>query len=99
MSGTIHLPERAQIVAGEKPNEGTTIPLNGKLRPISGGRAQAVSAQLGKGRTAFNPPPLSVRGVQALKKGVKKCLWDGMKWIPIPVGSVLLSTEKPVALV
>jgi len=73
--------------------------LNGKLRPISGGRAQAVSAQLGKGRTAFNPPPLSVRGVQALKKGVKKCLWDGMKWIPIPDGSELLSTEKPEALV
>ena len=51
--------------------------LNGKLRPISGGSAQAVSAQLGKGRRAFKPVPLSVRGVQALKKGVKKCLWDG----------------------
>ena len=73
--------------------------LNGKLCPISGGRTQAVSAQLGEGRTAFNPPPLSVRGVQALKKGVKKCLWDGMKWIPIPDGSELLSTEKPEAFV
>ena len=73
--------------------------LNGKLRPISGGSAQAVSAQLGKGRRAFKPVPLSVRGVQALKKGVKKCLWDGMKWSPIPDGSELLSTEKPEALV
>ena len=67
--------------------------------PSLNGKSCPVRAQLGKGRTAFKPVPLSVRRVQALKKGVKKCLWDGMKWSPIPDGSELLSTEKPEALV
>jgi len=37
--------------------------------------------------------------VEAVKKNVKKCMFDGMKWIPIPEGYEWLSTEKPAAVV
>jgi AAA domain len=70
-------------------------PLTALLQPAG----NSMNAPIRKKRTPLNPGPLSVGVVQALKKGVKKCLWDGMKWIPIPDGSELLRPDKPEALV
>src|SRR5713101_905269 len=96
MSGTIHLPERAQIVAGEMPNEGTTIPLNVKPCPINGGSVEAVGAQLGKGRTAFKPPPiaLTLRNLQGNGISLKEILTSTL---PEPIDAIdLLASNLPI---